>query len=136
MPYRLTAFPTPLGHRSGAAAEASPEGVLLGVLHDLLEGQCNPDLRLLGCAVLAPRCEAGRLVKPCRSRCHLLHTACQAAFEAIHMAWPYFLNCTHFFAPEDDADGCFDPLEELRGELSLARWGTPAEMEAGARAQG
>uniref|UniRef100_A0A8C6QW34 Carboxypeptidase Z n=1 Tax=Nannospalax galili TaxID=1026970 RepID=A0A8C6QW34_NANGA len=53
--YNRTAFPTPLEHRSWEVVESSPEYMLLGVLHFLLEGQCNPDLRLLGCSVLAPR---------------------------------------------------------------------------------
>lgn len=98
--------------------ESSPECVLLGVLHQLLEGQCNPDLRLLGCAVLAPRCEAGQLLRPCRGRCHRLRAACQDAFDSIGMAWPYFLDCDGYFAPEEE--GCFDPLQELRGEQGLA----------------
>ncbi|XP_042528630.1 LOW QUALITY PROTEIN: carboxypeptidase Z, partial [Dipodomys spectabilis] len=33
------------------------------------------------------------------------------------MAWPYFLDCARYFAPEED--GCFDPLELLRGDLEV-----------------
>lgn len=111
--YNRTAFPTLLQHRSRAAVESSPEYVLLSVLHHLLEGQCNPDLRLLGCAVLAPRCEGGRLRRPCRHVCGALREACQPAFDAIDMAWPYFLDCGRYFSgPEED---CYDPLEKLRG---------------------
>ncbi|KAK1346087.1 hypothetical protein QTO34_008556 [Cnephaeus nilssonii] len=113
--YNQTAFPTPLAHRSRAAVEASPEYVLLSVLHHLLEGQCNPDLRLLGCAVLAPRCEGGRAPRPCRRVCEGLRAACLPAFDAIDMAWPYFLDCGRYFG--DEEEGCYDPLEQLRGGL-------------------
>ncbi|KFO25729.1 carboxypeptidase Z isoform X1 [Fukomys damarensis] len=113
--YNRTSFPTALEHRSREAVEASAEYILLSVLHHLLEGQCNPDLRLLGCAVLAPRCEGSRLWRPCRRVCQGLQEACQPAFDAIDMAWPYFLDCARYFAPEEE--GCFDPLEQLRGDL-------------------
>lgn len=121
--YNRTAFPTPLAHRSREAVEASPEYVLLGVLHHLLEGQCNPDLRLLGCAVLAPRCEGGRAPRPCRRVCEGLREACLPAFDAIDMAWPYFLDCGRYFG--GDEEGCYDPLEKLRGERGGEGWGGP-----------
>jgi hypothetical protein len=117
--YNHTSFPTPLEHRSWEAVESSPEYMLLGVIHFLLEGQCNPDLRLLGCSVLAPRCEGGHTQRPCRHVCEGLREACQPAFDAIDMAWPYFLDCAQYFAPEEE--GCYDPLEELRGKGRL--WG-------------
>lgn len=97
--------------------ESSSEYILLSVLHHLLEGQCNPDLRLLGCAVLAPRCEGGRVHRPCRRVCEALRGACQPAFDAIDMAWPYFLDCGHYFGGEEE--GCYDPLEKLRGQWGL-----------------
>ncbi|XP_060044527.1 carboxypeptidase Z isoform X2 [Erinaceus europaeus] len=114
-PYGQTAFPTPLGHRSRRALEDSVEYVLLGVLPQLLGGQCDPDLRLLGCAVLAPPCEAGRRLRPCRHVCQALRATCRPALDAIGMAWPYFLDCGDHFAAA--AEGCFDPLERLRGDL-------------------
>jgi hypothetical protein len=114
--YNRTAFPTPLQHRSREAVEFSSEYILLGVLHHLLEGQCNPDLRLLGCAVLVPRCEGGRTRRPCRHVCEGLREACLPAFDAIDMAWPYFLDCARYFARKED--GCYDPLEQLRGKAS------------------
>uniref|UniRef100_A0A8D2CY69 Carboxypeptidase Z n=1 Tax=Sciurus vulgaris TaxID=55149 RepID=A0A8D2CY69_SCIVU len=113
--YSQTAFPTLLEQRSREAVESSSEYILLSVLHHLLEGQCNPDLRLLGCAVLAPRCEGGRVRRPCRHVCEGLREACQPAFDAIDMAWPYFLDCARYFAREEE--GCHDPLEKLRGDL-------------------
>lgn len=112
--YNQTAFPTALEHRSREAVESSSEYILLSVLHHLLEGQCNPDLRLLGCAVLAPRCEGGRVRRPCRRVCEALWEACQPAFDAIDMAWPYFLDCDRYFGGEEE--GCYDPLEKLRGK--------------------
>lgn len=112
--YNQMAFPTLLEHRSLEAVESSSEYILLSVLHHLLEGQCNPDLRLLGCAVLAPRCECGRVRRPCRHVCEGLREACQPAFDAIDMAWPYFLDCSLYFAREEE--GCYDPLEVLRGK--------------------
>ncbi|XP_045330653.1 carboxypeptidase Z isoform X1 [Leopardus geoffroyi] len=113
--YNHTAFPTLLGLRSREAVESSSEYILLSVLHHLLEGQCNPDLRLLGCAVLAPRCGGGRVHRPCRHVCEDLREACQPAFDAIDMAWPYFLDCGSYFASVEE--GCHDPLEKLRGGL-------------------
>uniref|UniRef100_A0A667GBL3 Carboxypeptidase Z n=1 Tax=Lynx canadensis TaxID=61383 RepID=A0A667GBL3_LYNCA len=113
--YNHTAFPTLLGLRSREAVESSSEYILLSVLHHLLEGQCNPDLRLLGCAVLAPRCGDGRVHRPCRHVCEDLREACQPAFDAIDMAWPYFLDCGSYFASVEE--GCHDPLEKLRGGL-------------------
>ncbi|KAK2115369.1 hypothetical protein P7K49_005995 [Saguinus oedipus] len=98
---------TPTPPSPPRCSTASSEYILLSVLHQLLEGQCNPDLRLLGCAVLAPRCEGGRG----------LREACQPAFDAIDMAWPYFLDCHRYFKREDE--GCYDPLEKLRGK---GRW--------------
>lgn len=117
--YNWTAFPTLLQHRTRAAVESSSEYILLSVLHHLLEGQCNPDLRLLGCAVLAPRCEGGRVRRPCRHVCGALREACQPAFDAIDMAWPYFLDCGRYFSGPEE--GCYDPLEKLRGGF----WGGP-----------
>lgn len=111
--YNQTAFPTLLDLRSREAVESSSEYILLSVLHHLLEGQCNPDLRLLGCAVLAPRCGGGRVHRPCRHVCEALREACQPAFDAIDMAWPYFLDCGRYFASAEE--GCYDPLEKLRG---------------------
>lgn len=116
--YNQTSFPTPLEHRSWEAVESSPEYMLLGVLHFLLEGQCNPDLRLLGCSVLVPRCEGGHTQRPCRHVCESLREACQPAFDAIDMAWPYFLDCARYFASEEE--GCYDPLEQLRGKPRLS----------------
>ncbi|XP_027455089.1 carboxypeptidase Z isoform X1 [Zalophus californianus] len=113
--YNQTTFPTLLEHRSREAVESSSEYILLSVLHHLLEGQCNPDLRLLGCAVLAPRCEGGHVHRPCRHVCEGLREACQSAFDAIDMAWPYFLDCGHYFSSVEE--GCYDPLEKLRGGL-------------------
>uniref|UniRef100_A0A2K6KVG6 Carboxypeptidase Z n=1 Tax=Rhinopithecus bieti TaxID=61621 RepID=A0A2K6KVG6_RHIBE len=113
--YNHTTFPTLLRHRSWEVVEASSEYILLSVLHQLLEGQCNPDLRLLGCAVLAPRCEGSQVRRPCRHICEGLREACQPAFDAIDMAWPYFLDCHLYFTSEDE--GCYDPLEKLRGGL-------------------
>lgn len=117
--YNRTAFPTALEHRSREAVESSSEYILLSVLHHLLEGQCNPDLRLLGCAVVAPRCEGGRVHRPCQHVCEALREACQPAFDAIDMAWPYFLDCGRYFGSEEE--GCYDPLEKLRGKWGL--WG-------------
>ncbi|KAB0404188.1 hypothetical protein E2I00_003889, partial [Balaenoptera physalus] len=112
--YNQTTFPTLLEHRSRAAVESSSEYILLSVLHHLLEGQCNPDLRLLGCAVLVPRCEGGRARRPCRHVCEALRDACQPAFDAIDMAWPYFLDCGRYFVGQEE--GCYNPLEKLRVE--------------------
>ena len=77
-------------------------------------GQCSPDVRMLGCAVMTPRCEHDWPMQPCRHVCETVRRRCAAAFDAIAMAWPYFLDCDRFFVSEEE--GCYDPLEGLRGE--------------------
>lgn len=63
---------------------------------------------------MAPKCEEGKIVKPCRKVCEALRKNCLPAFDAIDMAWPYFLDCDRFFV--DEVEGCFDPLAKLRGK--------------------
>ncbi|XP_064190630.1 carboxypeptidase Z-like isoform X1 [Anguilla rostrata] len=122
MPYDYTVFPNILEHRSREEAEAGPEYLLLSVVHSLLKGECSPDIRMLGCSVLAPRCEGGAVVKPCRRSCEEVRRTCAHAFEGIEMAWPYFLDCDRFFV--SDEEGCYDPLAMLRErqEVALARF--------------
>ncbi|XP_048366140.1 carboxypeptidase Z isoform X2 [Sphaerodactylus townsendi] len=117
VPYSQTIFPNLLDQKSREVIEYSPEYILMGVLHNLLQGECNPDLRLLGCSVVAPKCEGGKVIKPCRHRCEALKKNCFPAFDAIDMAWPYFLDCDRFFG--SDIEGCFDPLAKLRGETDF-----------------
>jgi carboxypeptidase Z len=57
MSYTHTVFPNILGHRTREEAELGPEYLLLSVVHNLLNGECTPDIRMLGCSVLVPRCE-------------------------------------------------------------------------------
>lgn len=114
MSYSKTLFPNLLEHKTREDAELSTEYLLLSVIHSLLNGECNPDIRMLGCSVLAPRCDNGKIVKPCRSSCELVQKSCAHAFEGIDMAWPYFLDCDRFFVSEEE--GCYDPLEGLRGK--------------------
>ncbi|XP_026155154.1 carboxypeptidase Z-like isoform X2 [Mastacembelus armatus] len=114
MPYTQTMFPNTLGHKTREDAEAGAEYLLLSVVESLLGGECNPDIRMLGCSVLAPRCEKATVLKPCRSTCEAVHKRCSHAFEEIQMAWPYFLDCDRFFVSEQE--GCYDPLEGIRDE--------------------
>lgn len=107
-------YPNFLDQKSREVIEYSSEYILISVLHNLLQGECNPDLRLLGCSVLAPQCEKDKVIKPCRHVCENLKKNCLSAFDAIDMAWPYFLDCDRFFAGEEE--GCFDPLAKLRGK--------------------
>ncbi|KAJ8382936.1 hypothetical protein SKAU_G00037140 [Synaphobranchus kaupii] len=112
MPYTKTIFPNILDHKTREAVEQGTEYLLLSVIESLLKGECTPDIRMLGCSVLAPRCEKDRMVKPCRSSCEAVLKSCAHAFEGIEMAWPYFLDCDRFFV--SDEEGCYDPLEGLR----------------------
>lgn len=114
MPYTKTMFPNILGHKTREDAEAGAEYLLLSVVESLLKGECNPEIRMLGCSVMAPRCEMDKALKPCRSTCQVVRNRCSRAFEAIEMAWPYFLDCDRFFA--GDQEECYDPLEGLKGE--------------------
>uniref|UniRef100_A0A1A8DBJ8 Carboxypeptidase Z n=1 Tax=Nothobranchius kadleci TaxID=1051664 RepID=A0A1A8DBJ8_NOTKA len=52
------------------------------------------------------------------SASHVLRKDCRHAFDAIEMAWPYFLDCDRFFASEEE--GCFDPLAGLKARQELA----------------
>lgn len=112
--YTQMVYPNFLDQKSREVIEYSSEYLLISVLHNLLQGECNPDLRLLGCSVLAPQCQKDKAIKPCRHVCENLKKNCLPAFDAIDMAWPYFLDCDRFFAGEEE--GCFDPLAKLRGE--------------------
>lgn len=108
-----TMFPNILGHQTRTEAESGPEYLLLSVIHGLLNGECHPEIRLVGCSVLASPCLNNKMIKPCRSTCDKLRKDCAHAFEVIEMAWPYFLDCDRFFASEEE--GCFDPLKGLKG---------------------
>lgn len=112
--YSKMTYPNLLDQKTREAIEFSSEYVLVSVLHNLLQGECNPDLRLLSCSIMAPKCDNGTVAKPCRRVCESLKKNCLPAFDAIEMAWPYFLDCDRFFV--DEAEGCFDPLEKLRGK--------------------
>ncbi|CAL8377627.1 unnamed protein product [Boreogadus saida] len=121
MPYTETLFPNALGHTSREEVELGAEYLLMSVVETLLSsggggggGQCSPDVRMLGCAVMTPRCEHDRPMQPCRHVCETVRRRCAAAFDAIAMAWPYFLDCDRFFVSEEE--GCYDPLEGLRVE--------------------
>uniref|UniRef100_A0A3P8XV75 FZ domain-containing protein n=1 Tax=Esox lucius TaxID=8010 RepID=A0A3P8XV75_ESOLU len=116
--YSRTIFPNILGHQSRQEVESGPEYLLLSVIHGLLNGECSPDIRLLGCSVLAPLCKNQPSPSPpCRSTCEAVKKGCGHAFEGIDMAWPYFLDCDRFFA--GDEEGCYDPLARLRVSLSI-----------------
>ncbi|XP_030609634.1 carboxypeptidase Z-like [Archocentrus centrarchus] len=114
MSYTQTMFPNLLGHKTRLDAEAGPEYLLISVAESLLGGECNPEIRMLGCSVLAPRCENEKVLKPCRSTCDTVRKRCSDTFERIQMAWPYFLDCDRFFV--SDQEGCYDPLEGLRAQ--------------------
>ncbi|XP_054457178.1 carboxypeptidase Z-like [Anoplopoma fimbria] len=113
MAYTQTMFPNLLGHKTREDAEAGAEYLLMSVVESLLGGECNPEIRMLGCSVLAPRCEKQKVLRPCRTTCETVRKRCSHAFEGIEMAWPYFLDCDRFFV--SDEEGCYDPLEGLRG---------------------
>ncbi|XP_063166386.1 carboxypeptidase Z [Candoia aspera] len=116
--YSETIYPNLLHQKTREVIEYSSEYILVSVFHNLLQGECNPDLRLLSCSIMAPKCENGTIIKPCRRVCETLRRNCLLAFDAIDMAWPYFLDCDRFFV--DEVEGCFDPLEKLRGEIEFA----------------
>ncbi|XP_069059550.1 carboxypeptidase Z [Pleurodeles waltl] len=117
LPYAKTALPNLLNQKTREEIDFSPEYILLSVIDSLLGGECNPDIRLMGCSILAPRCEKGKVVKPCRHVCEALRKSCLPAFDAIDMAWPYFLDCDRFFVGEEE--GCSNPLEKLRGNTEM-----------------
>ncbi|XP_078268908.1 carboxypeptidase Z isoform X2 [Rhinoraja longicauda] len=111
--YSQILYPNLIGQVSRAEVETSAEYALLSVLDNLLNGECTFDLKLLGCSILAPRCENNVILKPCRYSCEALKRDCQHAFEMIKMAWPYFLDCDRFFVSEEE--GCYDPVGKYSG---------------------
>lgn len=113
MAYPQTMFPNILGHKTRKDAETSMEYLLISVVDSLLGGRCNPEIRMLACSVLTPRCERNAVLRPCRSACDAVHRKCRDAFDEIEMAWPYFLDCDRFFVSSEEA--CYDPLEGLKG---------------------
>ncbi|XP_055012395.1 carboxypeptidase Z-like [Boleophthalmus pectinirostris] len=114
MSYTKTMFPNILGHKSRQEAESGAEYLLMSVVEALLGGECNPEIRMLGCSVVAPRCDNGKVQKPCRFTCEAVKARCSQAFDDIRMAWPYFLDCDRFFVSEEE--GCYNPLEGLRDQ--------------------
>ncbi|XP_061565606.1 carboxypeptidase Z-like isoform X1 [Cololabis saira] len=131
MSYTQTMFPNVIGHKSREEAESGAEYLLISVIESLLGGECNPDIRMLGCSVLAPPCEKEKVLKTCRSTCEAVRKKCSSAFDRIQMAWPYFLDCDRFF--DGEQEGCYDPLEGLgAGQEVMDLQGTevpPAESE-------
>ncbi|KAG7330115.1 hypothetical protein KOW79_006337 [Hemibagrus wyckioides] len=125
MPYSTTMYPNLLDQKSRTEAEQSVEYMLLNVVHSVLNGECNPDIRMLGCSIIAPRCENSKILKPCRSTCESVHKACDHLFERIGMAWPYYLDCDRFFVSEEE--GCYDPLEGLRENVDPEMDSIPIE---------
>ncbi|KAL6110575.1 cpz [Pungitius sinensis] len=123
--YSRTVFPNILGHRSSPDVESGAEYLLLSVIHGLLNGECYPEIRLVGCSVLASPCQDDKMIKPCRSTCDALRRDCAHAFEAIEMAWPYFLDCDRFFASNEE--GCFDPLAGLKARQKVEMSSRSAE---------
>ncbi|XP_015252533.1 PREDICTED: carboxypeptidase Z isoform X1 [Cyprinodon variegatus] len=128
MPYARTTFPNILGHSTREDAESGVEYLLISVVESLLGGQCNPEIRMLGCSVLAPRCEESKVLRPCRSSCEVVHKKCSDAFEKIRMAWPYFLDCDRFFVSEQE--GCYDPLDGLKEEEGAQTLEVPQPEQA------
>lgn len=126
MSYTQTMFPNLLGHKSRQEVEFGAEYLLMSVVEALLGGECNPDIRMLGCSVVAPRCDSGTVLKPCRSTCEGVRRRCAHAFDQIRMAWPYFLDCDRFFV--SDEEGCYNPLEGLRGQQPPAAHNVSLEM--------
>ncbi|KAF6715919.1 Carboxypeptidase Z [Oryzias melastigma] len=112
MAYSQTTFPNIIGHSTREDAEASVEYLLISVVESLIGGDCHLQVRMLGCSVLAPRCEREKAQRPCRSACEAVQKKCSRAFDGIDMAWPYFLDCDRFFVGHPE--GCFDPLDDMR----------------------
>ncbi|XP_072430029.1 carboxypeptidase Z [Chiloscyllium punctatum] len=124
--YSKIMFPNLIGQLTRAETEMSAEYVLISVLDNLLNGECNTDLRLLGCSILAPHCENNKIVKPCRYACEALKKECEHSFEMIQMAWPYFMDCDRFFVGEEE--GCYDPIGKYQSSSLTDESETPFSM--------
>ncbi|XP_062901077.1 carboxypeptidase Z [Mobula hypostoma] len=115
--YSKIMFPNLIGQASRLEAEMSSEYVLISVLDNLMNGECTLDLKLLGCSIIAPRCENNMILKPCRYSCEALKRDCEHTFKMIEMAWPYFMDCDRFFVSEEE--GCYDPVGRYTEESMI-----------------
>ena len=59
MSYTQTMYPNILGHKTREDAEAGAEYLLMSVVESLLGGECNPEIRMLGCSVLGAALREG-----------------------------------------------------------------------------
>ncbi|KAL4702504.1 hypothetical protein ACJJTC_001389 [Scirpophaga incertulas] len=94
--YNFTTYPNLVGHTSKDAILKD-----LVAFRELLDAECSHLAQDFVCQMLQPRCEQGRLVRPCRAYCHAFHTGCGGRLP--DRLKPYFDCSTHFpdyFGPD------------------------------------
>lgn len=83
---------------AGYTTSASPSGVAGYTTRDIgqiIETACSPDVATLMCRVVVPECgaEDDSRMKPCRSLCERVKSACEAPLRAKRIYWPSRLRC-------------------------------------------
>lgn len=101
----------------GYSSSASPSGVMGYSTRDIgqiIETACAPDVATLMCRVVVPECgaEEDSRLKPCRSLCERVKSACEAPLRAKRIYWPSRLRCDSL--PEDNC------VQDARGRTGAA----------------
>ncbi|CAG9783675.1 unnamed protein product [Diatraea saccharalis] len=109
LPYNSTTYPNLVGHTSKDAILKD-----LVAFRELLDAECSHLAQDFVCQMLQPRCEQGRLVKPCRAYCHAFHAGCGARLP--DRLKPLF-NCSLHF-PEYFGPGSCMPEPDCHGGLN------------------
>ncbi|RVE50116.1 hypothetical protein evm_005322 [Chilo suppressalis] len=109
LPYNSTTYPNLVGHTSKDAILKD-----LVAFRELLDAECSHLAQDFVCQMLQPRCEQGRLVKPCRAYCRAFHAGCGARLP--DRLKPLFDCSLHF--PEYFGPGSCMPEPDCHGGLN------------------
>ncbi|CAH2074127.1 unnamed protein product, partial [Iphiclides podalirius] len=115
LPYNITTYPNLVAHTSRDALMRD-----LVAFRELLDAECSHLAQDFVCQMLQPRCDAGRLVRPCRAYCRAFHAGCGARLPDRLRA---HFDCARF--PDYFGPGSCAPEPDCSGGLqrmALSRW--------------
>ncbi|XP_072943335.1 atrial natriuretic peptide-converting enzyme [Epargyreus clarus] len=107
LPYNTTTYPNLVGHSSKDTLMRD-----LVAFRELLDAECSHLAQDFVCQMLQPRCEAARLVYPCRAYCRAFHAGCGARLP--DRLRPHF-DCARF--PDYFGPGSCAPEPDCHGSL-------------------
>ncbi|KAL0893812.1 hypothetical protein ABMA27_013941 [Loxostege sticticalis] len=115
LPYNTTTYPNLVGHTSKDAILRD-----LVAFRELLDAECSHLAQDFVCQMLQPRCELGRLVRPCRAYCRAFHAGCGARLPERLRA---FFDCSQHFPDYFGPGSCIPEPDCLGGlnRLALSR---------------